>query len=225
MKNVIKNKLGIEFQNEQLLQQAFTHTSYANEQKLGHLGHNERLEFLGDAIIELVVSDYLYHNFLQWSEGQLTRFRAQLVCEATLSTLAKECGFDQLVRLSRGEESGNGRMRSALLCDVFEAFVGALFLDSGLDNARAFVLEKIVPKINEVSLFKDYKTLLQEHLQKNGTVSIVYDIIRESGPAHDKEFEVQVSVNGKILGTGIGKNKKAAQQLAAKVALEKEGVK
>ncbi|MBS4762017.1 ribonuclease III [Carnobacteriaceae bacterium zg-ZUI252] len=225
IKKYIEKQLHLFFEDDTLLKQAFTHSSYANEHQLSALKHNERLEFLGDAVVEIVVSDYLFHNFLQWPEGKLTRLRAQLVCEQMLSTLAKECGFDQLVLLGKGEENSGGRTRPSLLCDVFEAFVGALYLEKGIEVARAFVLSQIVPKINDQTQnpFTDYKTLLQEHLQRNGNVSIVYDIIKEDGLAHDKTFEATVSLNGQVIGTGIGKNKKDAQQQAAKQAYEKEG--
>lgn len=225
IKTYIEKKLKMSFEDDSLLVQAFTHSSYANENKLNSLVHNERLEFLGDAVVEVVVSDYLFHNFLQWPEGKLTRLRAQLVCEQMLSTLAKDCGFDQLILLGKGEENSGGRNRSALLCDVFEAFVGALYLLKGIEVARAFVLSQIVPKIQEKqeTLFMDYKTLLQEELQKNGNVSIRYHIVREEGLAHDKVFEATVSLNGEVIGQGIGKSKKEAQQQAAKDACEKKG--
>lgn len=220
IQEAIQQRLNIRFNNVQLLEQAFIHSSYANERRHLKLEHNERLEFLGDAILELVISDYLYHNFLQWTEGQLTRFRAQLVCEQTLSTLAKDCGFDQLVHLGKGETVNGGRERLALLCDLFEAFIGALYLDKGMEAAKAFILSQFVPKIKTQSLdlFVDYKTLLQEQLQKAGKVSIVYAIEQELGEAHDKWFEASVSLNGKLLGRGSGKNKKSAEQAAAKEA-------
>lgn len=225
IKTYIEEKLQLSFEDDKILIQAFTHSSYANENKLSALEHNERLEFLGDAVVEVVISDYLFHNFLQWPEGKLTRLRAQLVCEQMLSTLAKDCGFDKLVLLGKGEENSGGRNRPALLCDVFEAFVGALYLLKGIEVARAFVLSQIIPKIQEQqeTLFMDYKTLLQEELQKNGNVSIRYDIIREEGLAHDKIFESTVSLNGKVIGQGIGKNKKEAQQQAARNACHQKG--
>lgn len=225
IKTYIEEKLQLSFDDDKVLIQAFTHSSYANENKQSDLEHNERLEFLGDAVVEVVVSDYLFHNFLQWPEGKLTRLRAQLVCEQMLSTLAKDCGFDKLVLLGKGEENSGGRNRPALLCDVFEAFVGALYLLKGIEVARAFVLSQIVPKIKEQqeTLFMDYKTLLQEELQKNGNVSIRYDIIREEGLAHDKMFEATVALNNQVIGYGMGKSKKEAQQQAAKDAYHQKG--
>lgn len=225
IKTYIEEKLQLTFDDDKVLIQAFTHSSYANENRQSDLEHNERLEFLGDAVVEVVVSDYLFHNFLQWPEGKLTRLRAQLVCEQMLSTLAKDCGFDKLILLGKGEENSGGRNRPALLCDVFEAFVGALYLLKGIEVARAFVLGQIIPKIQEQqeTLFMDYKTLLQEELQKNGNVSIRYDIIREEGLAHDKLFEATVALNGQIIGKGIGKNKKEAQQQAARDAYRQKG--
>lgn len=225
IKTYIEEKLQLSFDDDEVLIQAFTHSSYANENRQRDLEHNERLEFLGDAVVEVVVSDYLFHNFLQWPEGKLTRLRAQLVCEQMLSTLAKDCGFDKLILLGKGEENSGGRNRPALLCDVFEAFVGALYLLKGIEVARAFVLGQIIPKIQEQqkTLFMDYKTLLQEELQKNGNVLIRYDIIREEGLAHDKLFEAVVAVNGQMIGKGIGKSKKEAQQQAAKDAYQQKG--
>lgn len=221
----IQETVAITFKDESLLREAFTHASFSNEKSGQNRTNNERLEFLGDAVIEVVVSDYLFHNFLQWPEGQLTRFRAQLVCEQTLSTLAKECGFDRLVMLGKGEENSGGRQRNALLCDLFEAFVGALYLDQGMDVAKNFILSQIVPKIQvqQNQLFKDYKTLLQEKLQQAGSVSIKYMIVNEEGLAHDKVFESAVLLNGTEIGRGRGKNKKSAEQAAAQQAYERMG--
>lgn len=221
----IQETVAITFKNDALLREAFTHASFSNEKNGQNRTNNERLEFLGDAVIEVVVSDYLFHNFLQWPEGQLTRFRAQLVCEQTLSTLAKECGFDQLVMLGKGEENSGGRQRNALLCDLFEAFVGAVYLDQGMEVAKNFILSQIVPKIKvqQNQLFKDYKTLLQEKLQQAGSVSIKYMIVKEEGLAHDKMFESAVLLNGTEIGRGRGKNKKSAEQAAAQQAYERMG--
>lgn len=218
---IISRQLGMAFKNKDLLIRAFTHTSYANENRLGDV-HNERLEFLGDAILELVVSEYLYHNFLQWPEGKLTRFRAQLVCEKSLSTLAKNCGFDELLLVGKGAQSSQIRNRPAVLCDVFEAFIGALYLDKGMPITKTFILSQMTPLIEkeQENLFIDYKTLLQEKLQENGNVNIVYTIIQETGPAHDKEFVASVSLENTILGKGVGKSKKEAQQNAAKEAYQ-----
>lgn len=224
---VIAQNLGMSFENEALLKQAFTHSSYANEKnnyddKQTKIEHNERLEFLGDAVLELVISEYLFHNFLQWPEGKLTKFRAQLVCEQSLSTLAKNCGFDNLLIVGKGAQVSQIKNRPAVLCDVFEAFVGALYLDKGLAVAKAFILSQIEPLVTEQTLnvFVDYKTLLQEKLQEHGTVHIQYQIIKEDGPPHDKVFVATVSLNDKLMGTGSGKSKKEAHQQAAKVAYE-----
>lgn len=215
----LEKRLGIPFQNKVLLETAFTHSSYANER---HVESNERLEFLGDAIVEIVVSEYLYHNFLQWSEGQLTKLRATLVCEQTLSTLAKDCDFPSYLRLGKG--SLNLKDNNAVLCDVFEAFVGAVYLDRGMAVAKAFVLSQIQPLVTKKQAveFVDYKTKLQEKQQRQGAVRIAYELLKEEGPAHDKWFEVSVSVNGVIKGYGQGKNKKSAEQQAAKEALKEE---
>lgn len=222
LKEMLKKEFGLVFQDESLLQEAFTHSSYVNEHRQQKLKHNERLEFLGDAVLEIVVSEFLFHHYAEWPEGRLTRLRAQIVCEPSLAAFAKECSFDHHVRLGKGEENMNGRQRPALLCDLFEAVIGAVFLDQGLDAAKGFIHQVIIPKIKEdaFSHATDYKTLLQEELQKNGDILIEYRILSEKGPSHAKEFEVEVRANGSLIGNGRGNSKKVAEQDAARMALK-----
>ncbi len=217
-----QRKIGIDFQNEQLLRKAFTHSSYVNEHRRKPSEDNERLEFLGDAVLELTVSKYLFLKYPLMSEGELTKLRAAIVCEPSLVAFANELSFGDLVLLGKGEEMTGGRERPALLADVFEAFIGALYLDKDLDTVIRF-LEKIVfPKINAgaFSHLMDYKSQLQELIQRDGAGLIEYQILQEKGPAHNREFVSRVSMNGKELGTGIGRSKKEAEQHAAQMALE-----
>ncbi|WP_028273048.1 ribonuclease III [Atopococcus tabaci] len=217
----LKGTFDLSFQQNKLLQEAFTHSSYVNEHRNESLNDNERLEFLGDAVLELTVSDYLYHKYPEFPEGLLTRMRAAIVCEASLSRYAKECRFDEYVRLGKGEERMNGRNRPALLCDLFESFIGALYLEQGVDEVRRFLEKTIFPEIDSgaFSHGMDYKTELQEFLQQKGEVNMVYTLIDEIGPAHQKEFVVEVVVEGHVLGTGKGTTKKGAEQAAAQNAL------
>ncbi|AZP05217.1 ribonuclease III [Jeotgalibaca ciconiae] len=223
IKDIIKKHYQIVFDNEDLLLEAFTHSSYVNEHRQLNLKHNERIEFLGDAVLEVVVSEFLFHQYPEWNEGKLTRLRAQIVCEPSLAAFAKECSFDQYIRLGKGEERMNGRHRPALLCDLFEAFIGALFLDKGMEAAKKFIYQVVLPKIKEdaFSHAMDYKTLLQEELQKDGDIQIQYRTVLEEGPSHAKSFEIEVYANDKLLGTGKGTSKKSAEQNAAQMALKK----
>ncbi len=219
--NLIKEKYEISFKDISLLEQAFTHSSYVNEHRHLELTDNERLEFLGDAVLELIISDYLYHHYQELPEGKLTKLRATIVREDSLAMFAKDCQFDQYVRLGKGEENSNGRTRASLLCDLFEAFLGALFIDQGQVAAETFIYQVIIPKI-EAGAFShemDHKTALQEVLQKNGDILIEYQLVNEEGPAHSRIFHVEVRASGKTLGIGSGKSKKIAEQKAAEIAL------
>lgn len=221
--DLIKKSYNVTFKDISLLEQAFTHSSYVNEHRHLELTDNERLEFLGDAVLELVVSEYLYNNFSNLSEGKLTKLRATIVREDSLAMFAKECKFDQYVKLGKGEENSDGRNRASLLCDLFEAFLGALYLDQGQQAAESFIHKVVVTKI-EAGAFShelDHKTALQEVLQKNGDILIEYHLISEEGPAHARLFHVEVCGGGKVLGAGSGKSKKIAEQKAAEVALAK----
>jgi ribonuclease III len=218
----LQQKIGIFFTNEKLLIQAFTHSSYVNEHRRRPQEDNERLEFLGDAVLELTVSQYLFKKFPHMSEGELTKLRAAIVCEPSLVKFANALSFGELVLLGKGEELTGGRTRPALLADVFEAFIGALYLDQGMDAVVQFLGQTIFPKIDEgaFSHVMDFKSQLQELVQRDGIGVLEYTILEEKGPAHNKEFVSRVSLNGKELGIGVGKSKKEAEQHAAQMALE-----
>lgn len=217
-----QKKIGIDFENEKLLKQAFTHSSYVNEHRRKPNEDNERLEFLGDAVLELTVSQFLFIKYPMMSEGELTKLRAAVVCEPSLVAFAHELSFGELVLLGKGEEMTGGRERPALLADVFESFIGALYLDKGLDTVVHFLETIVFPKINSgaFSHVMDYKSQLQELIQRDGAGLIEYKILQEKGPAHNREFVSRVSMNGKELGTGTGRSKKEAEQHAAQMALE-----
>lgn len=215
-------KLGVIFTDTALLQQALTHTSYANEFKGELLPSNERLEFLGDAVLDLVIGEYLFRQFRDLPEGDLTKARAALVCEQTLSRRARELEIGEYLLLGKGEAASGGRDRISILADAFEAVIGAVYLDNGFDAASRFVLNHFADDLNAISrgeYSKDYKTLLQETAQRNGHNKIHYELIAENGPDHNKEFAVSVSVNERQLGVGSGKSKKEAEQNAAQQAL------
>ena len=222
LSKILKEKFDISFNNEALLMEAMTHSSYANEHKEMKGIYNERIEFLGDAVLELNISDWLFIQFPHFKEGQLTKLRAQIVCEDSLSTLATEGSLHEDPLRGKGETLSGGREKPAVLCDVFEAFIGALYLDKGMEEVQRFLDQVIVPKINNgrYELITDFKTELQEYLQQNGTVHIRYELIKEEGPSHDKVFTVQVTVDGKKYKTASGKTKKAAEQMAAKLTME-----
>lgn len=214
--------IGFQFLNERLLKQAFTHSSYVNEHRRKPYEDNERLEFLGDAVLELTVSQYLYKKYPLMSEGELTKLRAAIVCEPSLVKFAHTLSFGKLVLLGKGEELTGGRERPALLADVFEAFVGALYLDQGMEAVYVFLSHTVFPKIDEgaFSHVMDYKSQLQELVQRDAAGVIEYKIHQEKGPAHNKEFVSNVFLNGEIKGTGIGRSKKEAEQKAAEQALK-----
>ena len=222
LSKILKEKFDISFKNEALLMEAMTHSSYANEHKEMKGIYNERIEFLGDAVLELTISDWLFRQFPHFQEGQLTKLRAQIVCEDSLSLLAKECSLNEYLLLGKGETLSGGREKPAILCDVFEAFIGALYLDKGMDEVQRFLDQVIVPKIKNgrYELITDFKTELQEYLQQNGPVHIRYELVKEEGPSHDKTFTVQLIVDGKKYKTASGKTKKAAEQMAAKLTME-----
>ncbi|KOP82106.1 ribonuclease III [Cytobacillus solani] len=217
-----QNKLGIQFRNEKLLKQAFTHSSYVNEHRRKPHEDNERLEFLGDAVLELTVSHFLFLKYPMMSEGELTKLRAAVVCEPSLVAFAHDLSFGTLILLGKGEEMTGGRERPALLADVFEAFIGALYLDQGLQTVIRFLEKVVFPKIDSgaFSHVMDFKSQLQELIQRDGTGLIEYKILQEKGPAHNREFVSRVSMNGKELGIGTGRSKKEAEQHAAQMALE-----
>jgi len=218
----VKETFGIAFENKELLNNALTHSSYANDHREQDIEHLERLEFLGDAVIELIVSDYLYKEYTELPEGQLTKMRAAAVRAETLAQLAIESDLPQFISLGKGEEQANGRKRTSLLCDVFEAFIGAIYLDQGTETARETLATLLFPKITagDFSHGMDYKTALQEWMQRDGVVQIDYQVIDTMGPDHAREFKVEVCIEGDTMGTGIGSSKKRAEQNAAQVAYE-----
>lgn len=218
----LAQKFDIKFDDETLLIQAFTHSSYVNEHRKGRYLDNERLEFLGDAVLELGISQYLYKEDIAMSEGEMTKRRASIVCEESLYHFAQELQFGDYILLGKGEERTGGRERPALLADVFEAFLGALFLDQGYDSVISFLEQYIFPKITTgaFSHGMDYKSQLQELVQKDKNVAIAYKIIDEIGPSHNKQFKAQVQINGEVYKVGVGRTKKEAEQRAAKYALD-----
>jgi ribonuclease-3 len=218
-----EQKYGIVFENKQLLKQAFTHSSYVNEHRRRPFEDNERLEFLGDAVLELTVSRYLFTSYPEMAEGDLTKLRAAVVCEPSLVEFATTLGFGEFILLGKGEEVTGGRERPALLADVFEAFVGALYLDRGLDEVVKFLQRHVFPKIAEgaFSHVMDFKSQLQEYVQRKNFGEISYRIVKEKGPAHDREFVVEVTVGDQELGNGVGRSKKEAEQQAAQKAMGK----
>jgi len=218
----LAKKFDITFDDETLLIQAFTHSSYVNEHRKGRYLDNERLEFLGDAVLELGISQYLYKENIAMPEGEMTKRRASIVCEESLYHFAQELQFGDYILLGKGEERTGGRERPALLADVFEAFLGALFLDQGYNSVISFLEQYIFPKITTgaFSHGMDYKSQLQELVQKDKNVTIAYQIIDEKGPSHNKEFQAQVQINGEVHKIGVGRTKKEAEQRAAKHALD-----
>ena len=222
LSKILKEKFDISFNNKALLMEAMTHSSYANEHKEMKGIYNERIEFLGDAVLELTISDWLFRQFPHFQEGQLTKLRAQIVCEDSLSLLAKECSLNEYLLLGKGETLSGGREKPAILCDVFEAFIGALYLDKGVNEVQRFLNLVVIPKIKNgrYELITDFKTELQEYLQQNGPVHIRYELVKEEGPSHDKIFTVQLIVDGKKYKPASGKTKKAAEQMAAKLTME-----
>ena len=219
-------KIDYKFKDESLLRLAMTHSSYANEHHGTHLQCNERLEFLGDSVLGFVTAGYLFTHYPDLPEGDLTKLRAAVVCEGALDEIAHEIGIPEAIRLGHGEEMGGGRKRASILADATEALLGAIFMDGGIEPARAFVLRFIPHKV-EVALaggaFKDYKTMLQEIVQKNKQETLEYRLAGQSGPDHDKRFKMELPLNSNVFAEGIGKSKKEAEQMAAKKALENMG--
>ena len=217
----LENALGYRFNNITLLQNALTHSSFANERWHDSLRSNERLEFLGDSILGMVVADHLYRNFLDRPEGELTRMRADMVCEQSLANVANQLGLGEHMLLGHGEERFGGKTRPSILADAVESVIAASYLDGGFEAAagiiRRFILTQVpVKKLNNA----DYKTALQELVQQKKHQSLVYSLVGSYGPDHDKSFKVQVSLNGKVVGTGEGSSKKRAEQDAAHRAIE-----
>ncbi len=219
-----EEKIKYTFKNKDFIIEALSHSSYANEKKKLR-NSNERLEFLGDSVLSIVVSQYLFEHFTHLPEGELTKIRASLVCEKSLYDFAKKIDLGQHLFLGKGEENTGGRQRVSILADAFEAVIAAVFLDGGLEAAKTHILRFIPKDIeNRKSVsFSDHKTILQEIIQKNPEEKIEYKLVGQSGPDHNKAFKVQVYLNSNVIGTGIGKSKKEAEQMAAKEALELMG--
>ena len=216
----LEEQLEYTFKNKELLKTALTHTSYAYEK---NVQSNEKLEFLGDSILEFVSSVYLYSNYSNLKEGEMTKVRAQVVCEESLYKIAKSHDFSDFLRLGKSEKMSGGKIKTAILADSVEAVIAAMYLDGGLEPAEKFIIKNLKEEIKIASKNvgqKDYKTVLQEILQKHGDVDIKYNIIKETGPDHDKVFEAEVLYNKKVLAEGTGKSKKHAEMEAAKHAIE-----
>ncbi|NLJ30227.1 MAG: ribonuclease III [Clostridiales bacterium] len=220
----LEEKIGHRFNNQDYLQTALTHSSYANETKCRG-GSNERLEFLGDSVLGFVVADYLYKNFPNLPEGELTKKRASLVCEKACCGFSKQLDLGKFLLLSHGEQNSGGRTRSSILADAFESVTAAVYLDGGMEEARSFILRFVLPLMKEAKpkAFKDYKTALQEIIQKNPEEMLEYVLTGESGPDHDKHFTVEVHLNSNVIGKGGGRSKKEAEQQAAREAMELMG--
>ncbi len=219
----LEERIGYQFKNKKYLRRALTHSSYSNESK-EKPESNERMEFLGDAVLSLVVSNYIFHRF-HLDEGDLTKIRASMVCEKSLFRFAQGVGLGEELLLGRGEEQMGGRTRPSIVSDAFEALIAAIFLDGGLEPAGKFVLRFVREELDtgERSAFVDYKTMLQEIVQKNPEEKVSYVLVGETGPDHDKHFVVEVRLNSNVIGRGESRSKKGAEQLAAKEALELMG--
>ena len=224
MESLEKN-IGYSFKDKSLLKLALTHSSYANE--MGDASRcNERLEFLGDSVLSLIVSEYIYNKYPNMPEGELTRLRASLVCEKSLCEFSKQLNIGEYMLLGKGESQNGGRERPSILADAFEAVLAAIYLDAGFEYAKKHVLRFVIEELNhtEDEVFKDYKTTLQEVIQRNREEHLSYILVDESGPDHNKLFKVEVHLNSNVIGSGVGKSKKQAEQLAAKQALQLMGI-
>ena len=217
----LENAIGYRFHNISLLQNALAHSSYANERWHDSLKSNERLEFLGDSILGMVVADHLYRNFANRPEGELTRMRADMVCEKALAQVANQIGLGEHLLLGKGEEQGGGRGRDSILADAVESIIAACYLDGGMEAAKAFISRFVLVNVPVSRLTNaDYKTALQELVQQKRNQVLTYTMVGESGPDHDKRFEVELTLNGQVVGHGIGSSKKRAEQDAARNAME-----
>lgn len=217
----LENRIGYHFRNKALLKQAMTHSSYINEHHLRKTECNERLEFLGDAVLELVSSEFLYQEYPEVSEGELTRTRASMVCEPSLAFCARDIELGSYLLLGKGEEATGGRERDSVTSDAMEALIGAIYLDSGFTSAKEFIHRFILSDLENKKLFFDSKTILQEIVQAGSGRTAVYRLLGEEGPDHNKVFYVEVSIGGNCYGKGKGRTKKAAEQEAAYQAILK----
>ncbi|MCL6639213.1 MAG: ribonuclease III [Firmicutes bacterium] len=222
----LRDRLGITWNDRDLLIQALTHGSYTYENRSPGREDNQRLEFLGDAVLELAVSDYLFRKYRHFSEGELTKLRAAVVCEPSLARVARELGLGSCLLMGRGEERSGGRTRPSILADAFEALLGAVYLDQGMEKAAGFAVQHLLPVIEDVldgRTDRDYKTELQEMVQQHSGEQVQYIILKEEGPDHDKLFTAGVLYRNQIVGKGVGRSKKEAEQRAAREALANPG--
>ncbi len=210
-----QNLIEYQFADAKLLRQALTHSSYANEHRMSKFENNERLEFLGDAVLEIITSEFLFRKYDRMLEGELTKFRASIVCEPTLANFSKEIELGEYILLGKGEDNSGGRSRASVLSDAVEALIGAIYLDGGIEEARIFVESTLLKDVERRKLFVDSKTHLQEIIQKNSDVAVEYVIVDEKGPDHSKQFEVAAVHENQVIGHGFGRSKKSAEQEAA----------
>ncbi|MBE5885714.1 MAG: ribonuclease III [Lachnospiraceae bacterium] len=217
----VEKRIYYEFKNKELIKCALTHSSFVNELKINKWENYQRLEFLGDAVLELVSSEFLYEGNSGMSEGKMSKVRASMVCEPALAFCAKKISLGEMILLGKGEEAGGGRERNSILSDVFEAIIGAIYQDGGLDEARKFIHKHVLDDVEENQLFVDSKSILQEKIQAEADKILSYKLISESGPEHDKSFEVAVYINDECMATAMGHNKKEAEQQAAYLVLKK----
>lgn len=211
----LEDQIGYHFKNQDHLRLALTHSSYSNENKGHKKENNERMEYLGDAVLEISVSDYLYHAYPEKNEGELTKIRSSLVCERTLSICARDISLGKYLLLSKGEHMTGGRDRDSILSDAFEALIGAIYLDGGMEEARSFINTYLLQDVEDKTLFYDAKTILQEMVQADTKKKLTYRLVKEAGPDHCKEFTVETWIGDEAIATGAGRTKKAAEQMAA----------
>lgn len=221
----LENEIGYQFKDKSLLKQALTHSSFSNEQKIRKWKNYERIEFLGDAVLELVSSDYFYRTYPEETEGNLTKMRAAAVCEQALAITARQLKLGSYMIFGKGEEANGGRERESIIADAVEAVIGAIYLDESLEEAKKFIYRFVLNDLDHKRLFYDAKSILQEYIQETKAGELVYELIREEGPEHDKLFVVEARLNDVTIGSGEGKSKKAAQQHAAYDALLKQQIK
>ncbi|BEP29406.1 ribonuclease III [Helicovermis profundi] len=226
-KEKLQKNIGYVFTNISFLDEALTHSSYSNERRNNLTHNNERLEFLGDSVLSIVISDYLFNNYKDLPEGELTKIRSKIVCESTLGECSRKLELGKFMFFGKGEEMTGGRERTSILADAFEALIASIYLDGGIEESRKFILYQMRSKINdsvEGKVFLDYKTHLQEVIQVNSANHISYEIFKEEGPDHCKIFHTHVKLNENVVGIGKGRSKKESEQEAAKMALEKVSI-
>ena len=217
----LEGKIGYTFKDKTLFKQALTHSSYANEHRHEGLKDNERLEFLGDAVLEIISSEYLFYNYPDMAEGEMTKLRASIVCEPTLALCTHEISLGSYLFLGKGEERTGGRNRDSIVSDALVCLIGAMYLDGGFEPAQAFVMKFILNDLEDKRIFYDSKTVLQEMVQEGGNHPVEYRLLKEEGPDHSKSFTVEALINGESMGTGTGHTKKAAEQAAALEAIRR----